>query len=717
MSYKLVIAEKPSVAQAIAKVIGADKKEDGYLEGNGYIVSWCVGHLIELAPPEAYDEKYEKWRYSDLPILPSEWNYQIAEATRKQFGILKKLMEREDVTGLVEATDAGREGELIFRLVYHQAKCKKPFERLWISSMEDQAISDGFSHLKNGREYDDLYRAALCRERADWIVGMNATRLFSTLYGQTLNVGRVMTPTLAMIVQREAEIDGFKPEPIYRLSISCGGIIALSDRFEKKQDAENALNMLKEQKTAQVTKIDPTDKQEKAPQLYSLTALQRDANRFLGFTAQQTLDYTQSLYEKKLVTYPRTDSRFLTEDMEEMIPGIADKMAEKFGYTKNLPIHPKQVINNSKVSDHHAIIPTANVADAEFGELPSGEQKVLSLITARLLSALGDPAVRNEVDVEFTCAGTVFKAKAKNIREKGWRNIQDWIMGSSTDSTDSENENEDKKGNVEMLACIAAMTSGKSYPVQNPKMEEGKTTPKKHFTEDSLLSAMERAGAEEMPDEVERKGIGTSAKRAATIEKLVRIGFVERKGNKKTKYLLPTHKGVALITVMPEQIQSPSMTAEWEQKLLDVEKRTFHDTEFMDEIEEMITGLVRTYKVIEDAEVLMHPALEEIGICPCCGSHVVERQKGYSCENRQCDFILWKQNRFFEALGKKMTKQIAAKLLSDGKASLKGCKSKKTGKTYDTTVVMTVNENQRATFELNFERGADGNGKSKNKKN
>ena len=717
MSYKLVIAEKPSVAQAIAKVIGADKKEDGYLEGNGYIVSWCVGHLVELASPESYDEKYEKWRYGDLPILPTDWKYQISAGTRKQFAILKTLMEREDVTSLVEATDAGREGELIFRLVYHQAKCKKPFERLWISSMEDQAISDGFSHLKNGREYDDLYRAALCRERADWIVGMNATRLFSTLYGQTLNVGRVMTPTLAMIVQREAEIDGFKPEPIYRLSISCGGIIALSDRFEKKQDAENALNMLKEQKTAQVTKIDSTDKQEKAPQLYSLTALQRDANRFLGFTAQQTLDYTQNLYEKKLVTYPRTDSRFLTEDMEEMISGIADQMAEKFGYTKNLPIHPKQVINNSKVSDHHAIIPTANVADAEFGELPAGEQKVLSLITARLLSALGDPAVRNEVDVEFTCAGTVFKAKAKNIREKGWRDIQDWIMGSSTDSTDSENGNEDRKGNAEMLVCIAALTSGKSYPVQNPKMEEGKNTPKKHFTEDSLLSAMERAGAEEMPDEVERKGIGTSATRAATIEKLVRIGFVERKGNKKTKYLLPTHKGVALITVMPEQIQSPSMTAEWEQKLLDVEKGNFHDTEFMDEIEEMITGLVRTYKVIEDAEVLMHPALEEIGICPCCGSHVVERQKGYFCENRQCNFILWKENRFFEALGKKMTKQIAAKLLSEGKASLKGCKSKKTGKTYDTTVVMTVDENQRAAFELNFERGADSNGKSKNKKN
>ena len=699
MSYKLVIAEKPSVAQSIAKVIGADKREDGYLEGNGYLVSWCVGHLVELAPPEAYDEKYEKWRYSDLPILPSEWKYQISDATRKQFGILKKLMEREDVTGLVEATDAGREGELIFRLVYHQAKCKKPFERLWISSMEDQAISDGFSNLQNGKKYDDLYRAALCRERADWSVGMNATRLFSTLYGQTLNVGRVMTPTLAMIVQREAEIESFKPEPIYRLSISCGGIIAVSDRFEKKEDAEKILKLLKDQKTAQVTKIDPSDKQEKTPQLYSLTALQRDANRFLGFTAQQTLDYTQSLYEKKLVTYPRTDSRFLTEDMENMIPDLARKMASKFGYTKNISVYPKQVINNSKVSDHHAIIPTVNVADTELGKLPSGEQKVLSLITARLLSALGESAVRSEVDVEFTCADTVFKAKTKNLTKKGWREIQDWIMGSSMDS---ENEKEEKSGNANMLACIAMLTNGKSYPLQNPKMEEGKTSPKKHFTEDSLLSAMERAGSEEMPDEAERKGIGTSATRAATIEKLVRIGFVERKGNKKTKYLLPTHKGVALITVMPEQIQSSSMTAEWEQKLLDVEKGTFQDAEFMREIDGMITELVGTYKIVEDAELLMTPSAEKIGICPSCGQHVVERQKGYSCENRQCNFVLWKQNRFFEALGKKMTKQTAIKLLSDGKIALKGCKSKKTGKSYDTTVVMTVDETQRAVFTLDF---------------
>ena len=385
---KLVIAEKPSVAQSIAKVIGADNRCDGYLEGNGYIVSWCVGHLIELVPPEYYNEKYAKWRYTDLPILPKEWIYQIVDATRKQFEILKSLMERDDVSSLVEATDAGREGELIFRLVYHQAKCKKPFERLWISSMEDQAISDGFSNLKDGKEYDDLYTAALCRERADWIVGMNATRLFSTLYGQTLNVGRVMTPTLAMIVEREAEIEGFKSVPFYRVSIMCAGIVAASDRFEKKEEAEMILERLKKEKSVLVTKIETIHKQEKPPQLYSLTSLQRDANRFLGFTAQQTLDYTQSLYEKKLVTYPRTDSRHLTDDMEAMIPNMVEKLAGKFGYTKNISIHTKQVINSKKVSDHHAIIPTANVVDTEFGQLPSGEQKILSIITARLLSAL-----------------------------------------------------------------------------------------------------------------------------------------------------------------------------------------------------------------------------------------------------------------------------------------------------------------------------------------
>ncbi len=443
---KLVIAEKPSVAQALAKVIGATKREDGYLEGNGYVVSWCVGHLVELAPPETYDEKYEKWRYADLPILPSNWEYQVADGTKKQFAVLKKLMQREDVTSLVEATDAGREGELIFRLVYNEARCKKPFERLWISSMEDQAISDGFSNLRPGSDYDALYQAALCRERADWIVGMNATRLFSTLYGQTLNVGRVMTPTLAMIVEREAEIDGFRPEPFYRLSITCGGVTAFSDRMTDKTKAKELLCRAQSEKTGLTTKLVTNDKKEKAPQLYSLTALQRDANRFLGFTAQQTLDYTQSLYEKKLVTYPRTDSRFLTEDMEQMLPDLVEKVSQKFGYTKHVPVNAKQVINNKKVSDHHAIIPTVNVASADFSELPSGEQKVLSLISARLLAGLGDVAVRSETEVEFTCADTIFKAKGKVLKEKGWRDIQDWIIGSKSESVDSENEDEGPSG-------------------------------------------------------------------------------------------------------------------------------------------------------------------------------------------------------------------------------------------------------------------------------
>ena len=697
---KLVLAEKPSVAQSIAKVLGAAKREDGYLEGNGYVVSWCVGHLVELAQPEAYDAKYSKWAYADLPIFPMNWQYEVSAGTKKQFGILKKLMAREDVASLVCATDAGREGELIFRLVYHKAGCRKPFERLWISSMEDVAIKEGFENLRSGTEYDALYEAALCRERADWIVGINATRLFSTLYGQTLNVGRVMTPTLAMAVMREAAISAFKPELFYTVQIGLDGFTAASERFKTKAAAEAVKQSCS---VAIVQKAECKEKTEKPPALYDLTSLQREANRVLGYTAQQTLDYTQNLYEKKLVTYPRTDSRFLTEDMAHSLTDLVKLAFHTFPVedVDNIPVHAEQVVNNKKVTDHHAIIPTRELQKCNLSELPKGELAILQLISNRLCVAVGNPHRYAETVIELDCGGTAFSAKGKTIVQNGWKALIQ--KGSSTKNDENEQ-------------ALPAVSVGDERKVFGSEIKEGKTSPPKHFTEDSLLSAMERAGADEMPEEVERKGIGTSATRAATIEKLVRIGFVERKGNKKTKYLLPTHKGVALITVMPEQIQSPSMTAEWEQKLLDVEKGEFRDTEFMNEIEGMITELVRTYKIIEDAEVLMHPVLEEIGTCPCCGRHVVERQKGYSCENRQCNFVLWKQNRFFEALGKKMTKPIAVKLLSDGKVALKGCKSKKTGKTYDTTVIMTVDENQRAVFELNFEKGADKYGKSKNKK-
>ena len=387
---KLVIAEKPSVAQSLAKVIGATNKKDGYLEGNGFIVSWCIGHLIELADPEKYDEKYSKWRKEDLPIFPAPFSYQVTASTKKQYQVLKDLMKRPDIDGLIEATDAGREGELIFRLVYNQAGCKKPFERLWISSMEDKAIKEGFANLKPSADYDDLYEAVLCRERADWLVGINATRFFSTVYGQTLNVGRVMTPTLAMIVEREAEIKGFKPENLYTVQMLVSGVAVTSKRFKTKQEADELVEIINAADKARITKMETTTKQEKPPLLYDLTSLQRDANKYYGFTAQQTLDYTQSLYEKKLVTYPRTDSRYLTDDMDDSTARLCCLMKEKYGYTKMVPVHTKQVLNSSKVSDHHAIIPTENVSEVEYSEIPSGEQKILGLVTARLLSSVGD---------------------------------------------------------------------------------------------------------------------------------------------------------------------------------------------------------------------------------------------------------------------------------------------------------------------------------------
>ena len=558
---------------------------------------------MELAEPEFYDEKYSKWRYEDLPILPKQWEYQVSEATKKQFKVLKELMSRKEVVSLINCCDAGREGELIFRLVYHQADCEKPFERLWISSMEDKAIAEGFANLKSGSEYDALYEAAICRERADWIVGMNATRLFSTLYGQTLNVGRVMTPTLAMLVMREAEISGFKSEPFYTITLTVGGVKATGERIMDKNDAMVILQKVKDAEKAVVRKNRTTEKQEKAPQLYDLTNLQREANRQYGFTAQQTLDYAQSLYEKKLITYPRTDSRFLTEDMEPGIPELARKIAEKFGFNGELPLNCKQVINNKKVSDHHGIIPTANVYDVAFGELPSGEQKILSLVVARLLAGIGEPHVIEETELEFDCAGYPFKAQAKQVVKNGWKDVVEWILGGKKKKDGDSDEDR-------ILQNLNFFEEGKAIPAREPECKEGKTTSKKHFTEDTLLSAMEHASADEMPEEVEHKGIGTPATRAGTIEKLVRIGFVERKGDKKSMSLIPTHRGTALITVMPEQIQSASMTADWEEKLLEIEHGSFSAEEFIAEISEMINELVRTYKVIEDAEVLMHPANE-----------------------------------------------------------------------------------------------------------
>ncbi len=689
---KLVIAEKPSVAQSLARVIGADKRQDGYLEGGGHLVSWCVGHLVELSAPERYDERFAKWRLEDLPILPERFLYEVSAGTRKQYQILKTLMGRSDVESLICATDAGREGELIFRLVYNQARCKKPFERLWISSMEDAAIREGFEKLKPGTQYNLLYEAALCRERADWIVGMNATRLFSCLYGQTLAVGRVMTPTLAMVVMRDAQIAAFKPEPFWTVQLKAGDLNLSSRRFSTKNDAEAVLQECQAAGKVMIETVETKEKLEKPPLLYDLTSLQRDANRILGFTAQQTLDHTQSLYEKKLVTYPRTDSRYLTDDMREMLPELINAVARKFKYNgsalRSEPVRTASIFNSSKVSDHHAIIPTKTMAGSNFSELSLGEMAVLQLISARLLCAAAEDYRYAESTVKSRCGAEEFTKKGRTDLQLGWKAIWQHFYP-------------DKKKDEDSIGQIPGQ--GNRLHIDAAALKEGKTSPSKHFTEDTLLSAMETAGADETPEEAERKGLGTPATRAATIEKLVQRGFIERKGDRKTRHLIATDKGNALITVMPEQIQSPSMTAEWEQKLLGIERGEYDAADFMDGISGMIAGLVTTYEKAKGADALMSRN-KVIGTCPHCGSEVLEKQKGWFCSNSECRFILWKDNAYFTKIGKRLTSQIVEKLLKDGRARLKDCKSQKTGKTYNADILLSTEADGRPQFSMEFDK-------------
>ena len=578
---KLVITEKPSVAQSIARVIGANKRNEGYLEGNGYLVSWCVGHLVELAPPQAYEERYSKWRVEDLPIVPREWLYLVSGATKKQFSILRTLMGRKDVKSLICATDAGREGELIFRLVYHQCRCKKLFERLWISSMEDAAIREGFHNLKPGTQYDALYEAALCRERADWLVGMNATRLFSCLYGQTMAIGRVMTPTLAMVVERDAQIASFKSEPFWTVELQIGDTIVASRRFEDKKEAEELTVCLQGAK-AKVESIETKEKMEKPPLLYDLTSLQRDANRMLGLTAQQTLNAAQSLYEKKLVTYPRTDSRYLTEDMKEVLPELIGTVAKKYGLTggnlRVVPVRPNSIFDSSKVSDHHAIIPTRTMPGADLSNLLPEETAILQMISVRLLCAAAEDHRYAETEIQIEYRNETFTNKEKQVVQDGWKSIFKYFY------------TENKEGDINQNSVLV---EGEAYPVDSARIKESKTSPKKHFTEDTLLRSMETAGADEIPDDAERKGLGTPATRAATIEKLIKRGFVERQGNRKAKHLVATEAGKHLVDVMPAQLRSAAMTAEWEQKLLQVEREELKPEAFMAEIEQMLSSLIK----------------------------------------------------------------------------------------------------------------------------
>jgi DNA topoisomerase-3 len=686
MGLKLVIAEKPSVAQSIARVIGANQRKDGYLEGNGYLVSWCFGHLIELAEPQDYDECFRKWNIRDLPILPENWRYLVSPSTKKQYMLLKKLMERKDVDSLVEATDAGREGELIFRLVHNQTGSRKPFERLWISSMEDAAIRDGFEKLQSSAAYDALYQSALCRERADWIVGINATRFFSCLYGETLNIGRVMTPTLALTVEREKEIASFVPVLFYTVILHFPGFDAASERFKSQDEAARIMDACLQEKAAIVEKVERKQKTENPPLLFDLTSLQREANRTLGYTAKQTLDYLQSLYEKKLVTYPRTDSRYLTDDMAGMLPDLCKSVAGKFGWNEDLSVHPEKVINSKKVSDHHAVIPTKTMVESNLDDLPKGEKEVLKLVATRLLVSVADPMRYTDTKVVLKSGGTSFTAKGRTVQDPGWHVLDRFFS---------------RKKEKEVMV-LPDLKEGSEIALSETECKEGKTEPPKHYTEDSLLAAMEKAGAKETPDEAERKGLGTPATRAAIIEKLISRGFLNRVSDKKVKNLIPTPTGTALIAVVPEKIKSPSMTAEWEQKLLQVEKQEMEPDEFMDEIADMVMTIVSETEKQEDIKGMYEKKI--VGKCPICGSDVTESPKGWFCESKECRFGFWRDNAYFKKIGKKLTEPIVTDLLSNGQTKLTGCTSSRTGKKYDAILHMTTDEKQRPSFHMEFEK-------------
>lgn len=678
---KLVIAEKPSVAKSIANVIGATKHNDGYLSGNGYAVSWCFGHLAELAQAESYNENYGKWRYEDLPIIPDNWQYAISEDKKKQFEVLSKLMNDTGITEVINACDAGREGELIFRTVFNLAGCKKPMLRLWISSMEDTAIQDGFNNLSPGSDYDNLYYAALCRSKADWLVGINATRLFSVLYHRTLNIGRVVSPTLAMIVQRESEIKAFKSEPFYRTILDFGNFKAESKRFADEECA-TAVAQACNGNEAIVKSVERKQKSEKAPTLYDLTTLQREANRVLGYTAQQTLDYLQSLYEKKLCTYPRTDSKFLTEDMKSSVADIVALSADVFGLASPDSIDADKVCDNKKVSDHHAIILTNSVRNTDIQSLIAGEREILKLIATRTLCAISEPYVYTEISAVVSCDGTEFTTKGKSVISLGWK---EYVKADET------------------AVNLPELYEGQTLNTNYISVTEGKTTPPKHFTEDTLLSAMEKAGEKDMPEDVERKGIGTPATRAGIIEKLISVGFVTRTKGRKTVNLIPNSIGVSLITVLPEELQSPLLTAEWEQQLLQIEKGEMTSDDFMSSIKDIVNTLIRDYKAVDGAEVLFPSGREVIGKCPRCGSNVTESKKGYFCEKNDCKFALWKDNRFLTSKRVSLSSKMAKTLLKDGRAYVSGIYSEKTGKKYDAYIVMS-DDGAKTTFSLDFNK-------------
>ena len=661
---ELVIAEKPSVAQSIAAVLGATQRKDGYLEGNEYLVSWCVGHLVELAQPESYEEAWKKWSYESLPIIPQEWQHEVKSDTKAQYQILKKLMHDDRVDAVVCATDAGREGELIFRLTYNMAGCRKPMKRLWISSMEESAIRDGFHNLRPGSDYDNLYHSALCRQEADWLVGINGTRLFTVLYGgKALKVGRVQTPTLAMLVDRESKIMNFKKEAYYMAHIMGNGLDAVSEHISDKTEADRIAETC-ENGQALVTSVVKEEKWVAPPKLYDLTTLQRDANRLFGFTAKQTLEYTQSLYEKKLVTYPRTDSQYLSDDMEGTAKNVIEAIFNSLLFEQNIMFNPdiKRILNSKKVTDHHAIIPTMEIIKQDLKAIPESEMKILSLCANRLLCATGEKHIYNSTKAVITCNNTVFKVSGKEVWKNGWKEFEDFFKNSYKTAEDKSDAEEEKK--------LPELREGMMIAVEQTKVSEHFTQPPKHYTEDSLLSAMERAGVEDMGDEVERKGLGTPATRADIIEKLVKDGFVKRE----KKQMIPTEDGMKLITILPDVVKSPKLTADWENELTLVSKGEVAAEQFMSGIEAMVTDLVKTYHSVSDEHKAMFGTCkggqEVLGKCPKCGADVVKGKFGAYCTGK-CGMNVGK------ALGVTLSDTQVKSLLQGKKILVKGLKGKK----------------------------------------
>jgi len=687
----LVVAEKPSVAQSIAKVLGATSRKDGYLEGNNYIVSWCVGHLVGLADASSYDERYAKWRYDDLPIVPEEWLFEVPKDKAQQFKVLRDLMKDKRVTELVCATDAGREGELIFRLVYNKAGCTKPFKRLWISSLEDAAIREGFNHLRNSSDYDKLYEAALSRSKADWIVGINGTRLFTTLYKKKLVVGRVQTPTLAMLVEREGKITTFHKEKYFNIHVEKDGLTADMEKI-KTEDEAKTIAAACDKKQAVVSSVRKETKTVNPPKLYDLTTLQREANRYFSFTAQQTLDLVQSLYEKKLLTYPRTDSQFITDDMEGTAHQVIGIICRKVSIFDGLSHDPdiKRITNNAKVTDHHAIIPTIQLDKQDISELPESEQKIIHLVAMRLLSSTGEKHIYDETSVTLSCEGYDFKTKGKTVVQDGWKAIEQRFKASL--------KSKDKEEPEKTLPAVSENTVLESV---SSSITEHYTTPPKQYTEDTLLSAMETAGNEEFDDDTEKKGLGTPATRAGIIEKLVKSGFIERKG----KSLVPTKDGNNLVCVLPEQITSPTMTAEWENTLMQIERGNADADAFLKGIIQMTGDLVKAYPFLSEAEATRFESGKEvIGKCPRCGSPVYVGKGNFYCSSKECSFCMWEDNKFFASKKKKLTKKIASELLDKGWCRVKGLYTPKKPQLYDAIIKLDDTGGKYVSFKMEFDR-------------